>query len=213
MHRELREAVIRAACRLHSDKLTVANSGNISVRCDGGMLITPSGIAYESLVPAQIVHLDLDGRLLQGDCRPSSEWRIHADVYRARPAVGAVVHAHSPAATALSATRQPLPPFHYMVALFGGDDVPCADYAVFGSQALSDHVLAALQQRSACLMANHGLLATGADLALAFARALELESLCQQYLLARSLGDIVLLDHDQMAEARSAFAGYGQHSS
>ena len=206
----VRQAVIDAACAMHRDGLTVANSGNISVRCQKGMLITPSGVAYEALQPQQIVWQDLSGAVLQGDCKPSSEWRIHADIYRAKPDVQAVVHAHSPAATALAATRRPLPAFHYMVALFGGNDVPCAAYASFGTAALSEAVLAVLGERSACLMANHGMLVTGADLATAYQRAQELESLCAQYNQACQLGGVVLLSDKEMAEARAAFAGYGQ---
>lgn len=207
---ERRQAVIRAACAMHSDRLTVANSGNISVRFAEGLLITPSGVMYETLQPEDMVYLALDGAVLQGVRKPSSEWRFHCDIYRHRPDVNAIVHAHSQAATALSVLRQPIPAFHYMVALMGGSEIPCADYATFGTQALSDNVLKALEGYQACLMANHGMLALGPDLARAYSRALELESLCAQYSEAKRLGTVCLLTAEEMAAARQAFSGYGQ---
>lgn len=204
-----RQMIIASACAMHSDGLTVANSGNISVRREQGFLITPSGVPYESLTPDQIVHLDDEGGHLSGKHKPSSEWRIHKDIYTFRPQTRAIVHAHAPHATALSVTRQALPAFHYMVALFGGHEVPCAAYATFGTQALSAHVITALRHHNACLMANHGMISTADSLPLAYQRALELESLCQQYLLARQAGEVHLLSADEMAEAGAAFAVYG----
>lgn len=209
----MQESVIAAACAMHTDQLTVANSGNISVRYQQGFLITPSGVPYEQLKPADIVWLDMNGQVLQGQLKPSSEWRIHRDIYQEKTDVNAIVHAHAESATALSVTRKPLPAFHYMVALFGGYQVPCAGYATFGTQALSAEVLQALQGYSACLMANHGMIVTGSTLAKTYTRALELESLCTQYLKAKALGDVYLLSDQQMQEARQAFAGYGSYDS
>jgi L-fuculose-phosphate aldolase len=211
MHdKTLRESIIHAARAMHVDRLTVANSGNISARNDLGFLITPSGVAYESLQPADIVQLDIHGNQIGGELIPSSEWKIHADIYQHRAEVNAVVHAHSPAATALSALRKPVPAFHYMVALIGGTQIPCAEYATFGTQALSDNILKAMEGFKACLMSNHGMLAVGASLSGAYGLALELESLCAQYSLAKQTGDVVLLTDAEMAEAKAAFAVYGQ---
>lgn len=207
-----REMVIHYACAMHSDRLTVANSGNISVRYDDDFLITPSGVAYESLRPQDIVRVNLKGERVAGDLPPSSEWRIHRDLYVAKPEINAVVHAHATAATALSVCRKPLPAFHYMVALFGGYKVPCADYATFGTEALSDAIVREMQAYSACLMANHGMVVTANSLPKAYSRALELENLCEQYTKALLIGDVVLLTDQQMDEARHAFAGYGGYS-
>lgn len=207
-----RESVIHYACAMHKDGLTVADSGNISVRFENDFLITPSGVAYESLRPQDIVRVNLEGVRVAGDLAPSSEWRIHRDLYVAKSEIHAVVHAHAPAATALSVCRKALPAFHYMVALFGGYEVPCADYATFGTKELSDAVLAVMQTHTACLMANHGMVVTANNLPKAYTRALELESLCDQYSKALSIGEVILLTDQQMDEARQAFAGYGSYS-
>ena len=209
---QLRQSVIDAACAMHRDRLTVANSGNISIRVDDSVLITPSGVPYERLKPADLVRLTLSGEKTGGKLKPSSEWKIHCDIYRQKREVKAIVHAHSPSATALSVLRKPVPAFHYMVGLMGGSEIPCADYATFGSQALSDHVLKALQGFSACLMSNHGMIATGGSLESAYRTALELESLCAQYSEACRLGEVCLLTEEEMQEARKAFGLYGQNN-
>jgi len=209
--RELRELIIQQACAMHKDGLTVANSGNISARNSLGYLITPTGVSYESLQPADIVQMNLQGDVLEGRFKPSSEWKIHNDLYLAKQEVNAVVHAHSPYATALSILRQPIPAFHYMVALIGGSQIPCAKYATFGTQALSDNIEQAMQGYSACLMANHGMIAVGKNLLKAYQLALEVESLCEQYSKAKSLGEtLILLSEQEMIEAKNAFAVYGQ---
>lgn len=205
-------AIIEAACAMHKDGLTVANSGNISVRDKEGFLITPSGVPYEKLQPEDIVKLDNQGKKIQGILQPSSEWKIHCDIYRHKPQVNAIVHAHSPSATALSVLRKPVPAFHYMVGLMGGSEIPCAAYATFGTQVLSDNVLKALNGFTACLMANHGMLTTGSSLASAYKTALELESLCAQYSEASRLGGVCLLTEEEMSEARAAFGRYGQNN-
>ena len=206
---DLRQAVVAAAWATVHEGLNRGSSGNVSARSATGFWVTPTGIPSLDMRADQMVAVDLSGRA-EGDLRPSSEWRIHRDIYAARPEVGAVVHVHSPFAVSLACLRRPIPPFHYMVAVAGGTDIRCADYAVFGSQALSDHVLAALEGRKACLMANHGLVAVGTDPARAVALAVEVETLCEQYWRAASLGEPVLLGAAEMAEAMEKFEGYGQ---
>lgn len=194
--------------------LNCGAAGNASARDGAGFIITPSGIAPPELTPERMVRLDATGRPppAAGECRPSSEWRIHRDVYAARPEAGAVVHAHSPYATALACLREGIPAFHYMVAAAGGDSVRCSAYATFGTQALSDAALTALEGRHACLLANHGLLALGPTLEAASALALEVENLARQYCIARATGTPVLLGAAEMAEAMERFRDYGQQA-
>ena len=210
---ELRRQLIETACRMAPANLNRGSAGNLSVRTRenglDGYLITPSGMDYEVLVPEDIVFMRLDGTP-DGRRKPSSEWRFHHDIYAARPDAGAILHAHSPFATSLACLRRDIPPFHYMIARFGGDTIRCADYATFGSQALSDNALAALRERCACLLANHGLLVFGKTLAQLFALAVEFEALCEQYWRACQLGQPVLLDPDEMATVQAKFASYGQ---
>ncbi|CAA0108799.1 L-fuculose phosphate aldolase [BD1-7 clade bacterium] len=212
-------SVIEAAKALHTDGLTCANSGNVSARFGEGLLITPSGVPYVQLSPSDIVWLDLDGRPRPGSLAPSSEWHFHCRIYRDKPDVHGIVHAHSPAATAFSVTRQPLPSFHYMVALcreknFPPFHIPCCDYQTFGTEALSGAVAASLQGYKACLMANHGMIATGKNLSSAYRLALEVESLCEQYARAVSLNmPLMMLTDDDMSAAFDAFAQYGQKTS
>lgn len=189
--------------------LNRGSAGNVSARLGDGFLITPSGLPGDGLAADQMVYLDMDGGV-HGELRPSSEWRMHRDLYRARREVRAVVHAHAPHAVSLACLRRGIPPFHYMVAAAGGRDIRCADYATFGTQALSDAVLVALHERRACLMANHGLVALGDTLEAALALALEVEDLCAQYWRACLLGEPVLLDAAQMDEVLRRFGDYGQ---
>jgi L-fuculose-phosphate aldolase len=172
------------------------------------MLITPSALPAAAMRAADIAQMQLaaDGAW-KGRAKPSSEWRMHRDIYRARPEVGAIVHAHPPHATAMAMARKPIPAAHYMVAAFGGGDVPCAPYATFGTAALSAVAVAALRGRTACLLANHGCLALGRDIADALWRAVELETLAQQYLLSLAAGP-VLLSKRELAEALAAFGAY-----
>lgn len=207
---KLRASLVETARALHRIGLSAAASGNVSVRCETGVLITPSGVDYNLLQAGDIVLLDVDGRVLEGHCRPSSEWRIHCDLYRQRPEFGAVVHSHSAYATALACQRRDIPPFHYMVTRAGGDDIRCADYATFGTQQLSDNVTAAMTGRSACLLANHGQVAAGPDLAAALQLAWEVEDLARQYCLSRQLGEPVLLDRAELDRVRMQFRDYGQ---
>lgn len=189
--------------------LNRGTSGNVSVRSGDGFYITPTGMRYEQLVADDIPLMALDGSH-QGRRKPSSEWRFHRDLYAARPEVGAVLHAHSPFAVSLACLRRDIPAFHYMIARFGGDSIRCADYAIFGSEELSTAAMSAMQQRKACLLANHGLLVAGRDLDEALALAVELEELCEQYWRACQLGQPVLLSADEMAAVLQKFAGYGQ---
>jgi L-fuculose-phosphate aldolase len=206
---ELRAALTEIARQTVSQGLNKGSSGNVSVRLHDGFLVTPSGLPNDALQPGQLVIVDMDGQAT-GNLKPSSEWRIHRDIYRARSEVHAIVHAHSPHAVSLSCLRQDIPPFHYMVAAAGGRDIRCADYATFGTQALSDAVLAALQDRRACLMANHGLVAVGASLSAALSLAVEVEELCAQYWRARLMGKPVLLSNAEMDEVLERFKHYGQ---
>lgn len=208
--------LIGTACALHTQRLTVANSGNVSLRHDDGFVITPSGVLYEQLAPQDLVRVALHGdsrdvpKTSPGSRVPSSEWRFHRDIYLARPEVNAIVHTHSHFCSALACLRRDIPAFHYMVAKAGGDSIRCSDYATFGTQALSDAVVKALDGRRACLMANHGMVALGANLQAALLMALEIESLAGQYCEALKLGQPVLLDAAEMQRVAQQFAGYGQ---
>lgn len=199
-----------AACARKSVALGLnqGTSGNVSARSREGFVITPSGRDMTDLEVRDMVMLDMDGQAPEGQ-KPSSEWRFHRDIYAAFPDARAVVHAHSPFAVALACLRRDIPPFHYMVAMAGGTDIRCAPYATFGTQALSDAVIAALEGRRACLMANHGLVAWGKSLDSALALAMEVEALCGQYLRCLQVGAPVLLTVEEMAEVLEKFKGYG----
>lgn len=212
---ELREQLIATALRMSAAGLNKGTAGNLSVRHrEGnreGFLITPTGMDYAALQADDIVFMHLDGTH-QDKRQPSSEWRFHRDLYVARPEAGAVLHAHSPFATSLACLRRDIPPFHYMIARFGGDTLHCAAYATFGTQALSDAALKAMQARCACLLANHGMLVFGSDLAQALDLGVELETLCEQYWRACQLGEPVLLDAAEMATVLEKFSSYGQQA-
>jgi L-fuculose-phosphate aldolase len=206
---ELRDQLIATARAMGANGLNRGTAGNVSVRCNTGFYITPTGMPYDTLAADDIPLMALDGSH-QGRRKPSSEWRFHRDLYAARPEFGAVLHAHSPFAVSLACLRREIPPFHYMIARFGGDTIRCADYAIFGSQELSTAALQAMAGRRACLLANHGLLVAGGDLAEALALAIEFEDLCEQYWRACQLGQPILLTPEEMHAVREKFAGYGQ---
>jgi methylthioribose-1-phosphate isomerase len=207
---ELREAVIATCRELTRRGLTHGTSGNVSVRCDAQrFFISPTGMAYDVLQAEDIPLMDIEGHWF-GRRRPSSEWRFHRDILRARPDAGAIVHCHPPAATALACAGRGIPPFHYMIAVAGGMDIRCAAYFTFGTQELSDAALAALTDRRACLLANHGLIALGADLPAALALAAEVENLAVQYQAALAMGEVRLLDDKQMQRVLDKFRSYGQ---
>jgi L-fuculose-phosphate aldolase len=209
----LRAAVIATARAMNERGINVNKSGNVSVRCArgarAGFLLTPTGVPYDRLEPDDIVFVGLDGRVT-GRCEPSSEWRFHAAIHGTRPELRAIVHTHSTHATALACQGLGIPAFHYMVAVAGGDDIRCSDYATFGTQALADHALAALQDRRACLLAHHGVIACGASLDAALALAVEVENLARTYVIVRSLGEPRLLDRAEMERVVERFGTYGQ---
>ena len=204
-----RQQLIAAALAMQASGLNRGTAGNISLRADDGFYITPTGMSYAALTAADIPHMTLAGTI-SGQRKPSSEWRLHRDLYAARPHVGAVVHAHSPIAVSLACQRCDIPPFHYMIARFGGDTVRCSRYEIFGSQELSAAALDAMADRHACLLANHGLLVAGRDLEQALALAGELEELCEQYWRTCQLGTPVLLSPAEMAAVGEKFSSYGQ---
>ncbi|MGE0486692.1 MAG: class II aldolase/adducin family protein [Gammaproteobacteria bacterium] len=204
-----RDALAGTMRRLVALGLNRGTAGNASVRTADGLLITPSGLKPEALAAAAMVALDTDGAPRETAARPSSEWRFHRDIYVARPEVAAIVHVHSSHAAALSCLRQDIPSFHYMVARAGGADIRCGAYAAFGTQALSDAAVAALAGRRACLLANHGQIALGRSLEEAVDLAVEVEELAHQYLLARQLGEPVLLSAVEMDVVIEKFKHYG----
>ena len=204
----LRAGLLATARSMAASGLNAGTAGNASVRCARGFLITPSGRSYEDCSDADMALVAMDGSW-QGPCAPSSEWRIHRDILAAHPEAGAVLHAHSPFATALACLRRDIPAFHYMIARFGGDDIRCAPYATFGTQALSDAALIALRERNACLLANHGMLVFGCDLRRSLALAIEFETLCEQYWRACQLGEPTLLSPAEMSEVITRFKTYG----
>jgi L-fuculose-phosphate aldolase len=205
-----RMRVIGACRELARRGLTHGTSGNISLRHDEQrFFVSPSGMDYEALQVDDIPLMDLDGRWF-GRRRPSSEWRFHRDILRSRRDAGAVVHTHSPRATALACTGRGIPAFHYMVAVAGGRDIRCAPYHAFGTQELSTAALAALEGRKACLLANHGVIAIGADLAAAISLAAEVENLALQYAAALSLGEVRILDDAEMRLVLEKFRTYGR---
>lgn len=208
-HLALRREIVATCRRMNELGINQGTSGNVSARVRGGLLITPSGMPYDAMTPDCIVALAPDGAV-KGTGRPSSEWRFHVDILAARPDIDAVVHTHSVHATALSCLRRDIPAFHYMVAAAGGDTIRCARYATFGTQLLSDNALAALDGRRACLLANHGVIATGRDLDSALALAVEVETLAHQYLLALQTGKPVILSAAEMRRVLKKFASYGQ---
>ena len=204
----LREAVIETALETNRRGLNQGTSGNVSVRCGEGLLITPSGMAYEDLAPDDLVYMDADGRW-PAHQKPSSEWHFHRAILRERDDIHAVIHVHSVYASVVAIQRHDIPPLHYMIAAAGGDSIRCAPYATFGTEALSHNALAALDGRYACLLANHGMIATGPDLARALWLTEEVELLARQYVLSLSLGGPTLLDAEEMQRVLEAFRHYG----
>lgn len=192
--------------------LNQGTSGNVSVRLgqdkEDGFLITPTAMPYDIMQPEDMAHMRYDGSS-SGRREPSSEWRFHLDIYRKRPEVGAVIHTHSGYATTLACVRRGIPAFHYMIALFGGGDIRCSDYATYGTQELSDLVVKALEGRGAALMGNHGLIVLGPTLQRALALTVEAETLAMMYWRALQIGEPTLLPPDEIARVREKFATYG----
>jgi L-fuculose-phosphate aldolase len=205
-----RQAVIDTALAMSRRGLSPGRSGNVSCRWKAGMLITPSGLAYDAIDPQDIVFVGPDGAWPPAGRKPSSEWRFHISAYRARPDMHAVVHTHSLHAVVLACARRPIPAFHYMVAIAGGRDIPCVPYATFGTEELAAQVANGLAQRNACLMANHGQIAVGATLAAALELAAEVETLAEQYYKVLTLGQAHVLSDAEMANVLQRFKSYGQ---
>lgn len=206
---EVRESLLRVARKLADARLNIGTAGNASVRCGARLLITPSGRHPWHTSADDLVQLTLDGSVI-GSGKPSSEWRMHCELYRQRGEAGAIVHTHSPYATTLACQLRELPAFHYAVARFGGDNVRCAPYARFGSAELCAAVVAAMQDRSACLMANHGAAVIGRDLDAALDNAIEFEYLCELYWRALQGGTPSLIDAREMVAVGAAYRGYCQ---
>jgi L-fuculose-phosphate aldolase len=205
----LRDAVVQAIQRLDARGLNRGSTGNASMRNGSGMLITPTGMGADGLTPQDLPFVAWGGTT-RGRWKPSSEWHFHEAIYKARPDVQAVVHTHSSHATALACLRRPLPAFHYMVAVAGGDTVPLVPYFTFGTEALSAAVARALVDRDACLLANHGLVACGSSMPQALKVVEEIESLCGVYLQALAVGEPTLLSAAQMTEVIEKFRSYGK---
>lgn len=209
---QIREKIIDLCLQMNSSGLNQGTSGNISARLDGAMLITPSGIPYEKLVPNDIAKMELIDNELewQGPYKPSSEWHFHRSILMAKPDLHAIVHTHSTFATVVSIARETIPACHYMIAAFGGNTVRCANYETFGTPELSSSITTALENRSACLLANHGMIAVGKDLDNAMWAAVELETLAKQYYYAKLAGNMQILPDKEMDRVIEKFKNYGQ---
>lgn len=206
--RALRGEIIRACREMDRRGINQGTSGNISVRWKDGLLITPSGLAYDTMAPEDIIFLAMDGTP-RGPHNPSSEWRFHRDILRERADFNAVVHAHPAYATGVAITNRDVPAVHYMIAAAGGPTLRCGAYATFGTEELSRNALAALEDRSACLLANHGLIACGPTLPKAVWLAEEMETLCRQYVIALQAGEPVVLSDAEIAHVKEKFKSYG----
>lgn len=208
---ELRADLVARARELDASGLNRGASGNLSARCGDRMLITPSAVPYQALEPEMIAAMPFDGAhgAWEGPLKPSTEWRFHLDLMRARPDVCAVVHTHAPWCTVLAIARKPIPAVHYMMAAFGGSEIPVCDYARYGTAELSAHVVAAMEGRAGCLMANHGMLTAADNLTRACWLAHEMEALAHQYYHTLLIGGDHILTPDQIADAAKGFASYG----
>lgn len=205
-----RQEIIETVLDFNRTGLSEGTSGNLSIRTEDGFLITPTGIEYTAITPSSLVEMDLSGEVISGNTKPSSEWRCHRVVYTGRPEVNAVVHVHSPYATGIACTRRDIPAFHYMIAVAGGDSIRCAEYGTFGSETLAENALLALQDRDACLLANHGQISLGKDIKSAYSLAQTVESLAKQYWISLQVDEPVLLDDEEMAVNLEKFRHYGR---
>lgn len=209
-HKTLRQELIDACLAMNASGINQGTSGNMSTRLDQTrFLITPSGIAYDAMTPDQIVDMHVDGSH-DGDWKPSSEWRMHADIYSARAEAGAVLHCHALNATAISCLRRDVPAFHYMIGVTGAKRIRCSDYALFGSKELSAAMMEAFGEANACLLANHGMTCFARDLPSVLKLGFEVENLCHQYIRACSLGEPVILSDAEMDAALAVFSTYGK---
>jgi L-fuculose-phosphate aldolase len=207
---QLRDELVATARRMSDLGLSPGMTGNVSVRTERGFVVTPSGMPYDQLHADDLVAIDRDGTIRPGQRTPSTEWQLHRDVLAARPDAQALVHTHSLYCTTVACLRRPIPAIHYMVVRAGADEIPCADYATFGTAELAASVVRALGRGHACLMANHGMVALGDSLAAALRLAAEIETLAAQYWHAAQIGQPHVLPHDELDRVRHQFAGYGQ---
>lgn len=208
----LRSEIIATVRQFNKIGLSFGRSGNVSTRTPEGFLITPSGVDYDNMTAESINELDAGGNVIDGNLKPSSEWHMHRAIYQARNDVNAIVHVHSPYATGIACTRRPIPAFHYMVTVLGGDGIDCAEYATFGTEELAINTVTALKNKMACLLANHGQIAVGENLASAFRNAGEVENLARQYCISLQAGGPVLLDAEEMKVNIEKFKNYGKQS-
>ncbi len=209
--KDVRLAIVAAAAAMETAGLNVGTAGNISVRADASMLITPSGVPTELMRPEMIAAMPIKGEYgaWKGPMKPSTEWRFHLDVMRARADVGAIVHFHPTFCTALAMLNKPILAAHYMIAMFGGSIVKCAKYAPFGTKQLADLVVEGLEDRHAVLLGNHGALTTGATLSAAMRRARELENLARMYYYAIAVGKPAILSDEEAMRTVERFKSYG----
>ena len=205
-----RDELVATARRMSDLGLTPGMSGNVSIRSSQGLIVTPSGMPYSDLRPDDCVEMKLDGTIRPGQRAPSTEWRLHRDILGARQDVEAIVHTHSLYCTTISMLRRPIPAVHYMIVLAGSDEIPCAEYATFGSSQLALNAVSALRGADACLLANHGMVALGRTLQAALKLAAEVETLAAQYWHAAQVGTPFVLDREELLKVRDRFAEYGQ---
>ena len=207
----VRQSIIDHCRKMNALGINQGTSGNISARYEDRMLITPSAAPYDEMTPDMIASLPLEGEYgaWDGPRKPSTEWRFHLDILKTRPEIQAVIHTHAIYSTILAIAHKPIPACHYMIAAFGGDDVRVCDYARYGTKELSDNILKAMEGRTACLMANHGMLVTGASLEKAMWAAVELETIAKQYYHALLIGGPAVLPAEEIAGVRKGFASYG----
>jgi L-fuculose-phosphate aldolase len=205
---EKRQSIIDACRRMNALGINQGTSGNISLRHENGMLITPTSVPYDLMTADQIVFMDMNGAFADHQ-RPSSEWRFHLDILRSRADVDAVVHAHPTYCTILAIMGLEIPPVHYMIAVAGGDSIRCAPYATYGTPELSKHAVTALDGRMACLLGHHGMIAIGPSLSKALWLAVEVETLARQYHGCLQIGQPPLLSSDEIERVRLKMAGHG----
>jgi L-fuculose-phosphate aldolase len=206
----LRREIIATVTQFNTSGLSFGRSGNLSTRSAQGFLVTPTGVAYDQLAAEDIIEMDYAGNVIDGTLKPSSEWMMHRAIYQAREDINAIVHVHSPYATAMACARKPIPAFHYMVTALGSASIPCTEYATFGSEELSENAVTILADCMACLLANHGQIAVGEDLSTAFRFAGEVENLAHQYILSLQAGGPVLLSDQEMQINIEKFRTYGK---
>ncbi|MBP1845654.1 L-fuculose-phosphate aldolase [Rhizobium petrolearium] len=206
---ELRRSLLDVVAKLEDKGFNHGSSGNVSCRIGDDVLITPTGGNRANMTPDKLVRLDAEGKNV-GEGIPSSEWHMHLAILNAYPHVRAVVHTHADCCVALSCLAKPIPAFHYMIASFGGNDVPCAPYATFGTRALADGAVAALKERKACLLANHGMIVAAASLQQAFDLTVKLETLARQYILAQQAGESAIIPDDEIERVLERYKGYGR---